>query len=62
LSAKLTLCVSGQNRLNVSLTLIVWPLSPCVVDDGWGLFHFKCSFLHLFILYLVFHTFLKLND
>jgi hypothetical protein len=31
-----------------------------VATDGWGTVHFKCLFLHLLMLSIVFHTFLKL--
>jgi hypothetical protein len=36
-------------------------LNPKVATDGWGSCHFKCPFLHLLILSVVFHTFLKLK-
>jgi hypothetical protein len=36
-------------------------LNPKVAADGWGSSRFKCPFLHLLILFVVFNTFLKIK-
>jgi hypothetical protein len=36
-------------------------LNPNVVADVWGSAYFKCQFLHLVMLSIIFHAFLKLK-
>jgi len=49
-----------QKKEGVSLAFTVWDLNPKAAADGQSTFCFKWPFLHLMILTIVFHTFLKL--
>jgi hypothetical protein len=49
-----------KKKEGVSLSFTARDLNPKEAADGQSTFHFKCLFLHLMILTIAFHNFLKL--